>query len=65
MSEPLIAYTPRPDATSASELGALAAIYKLCLSSQAKKKAGGSNAGENDARKVKDACTAEEKYTRT
>jgi hypothetical protein len=65
MSEPLIDYTPRPDATSTGELGALAAVYKFCMSSQAKKKAGGSNAGENDARKVKDVCTAEENYTRT
>jgi hypothetical protein len=29
------------------------------------KKAGGSDAGKDDARKVKDACTAKEKYTRT
>jgi hypothetical protein len=66
MSKPCIGYTARPDASPEAESSALAAVYSFIIkSSQAKKKAGGSCAGENDARKVKDACTAAEKYTRT
>jgi hypothetical protein len=64
MSEPPIIYTPDPDTTPAAEQGALANVYWFVID-QAKRKAGGSNAGGDDARKVKDACTAEEKYTRT
>jgi hypothetical protein len=64
-SEPCIGYTGRPDVTPESELSTLTNVYKFVIDSQAKKQAGGDDAGENDARKVKDACTAEENYTGT
>jgi hypothetical protein len=66
MSGPVITYTPRPDATSQTERSTLANVYAFAIkSSQAKIKAGGSNAGPNDATEVENACTANEKYTRT
>jgi hypothetical protein len=66
MGKPRISYSPHPAATTDDELTALAAIYAFVIkSSEAMKKAGGNDAGEDDARKVKDACTAEKKYTRT
>jgi hypothetical protein len=62
---PRIVYRARDDATPEAEIATLAAVYSFVLrSSQAKKKAGGSDAGESDTRKAKDACTAEENYTR-
>jgi hypothetical protein len=49
-----------------AEPSVLANVYSFVIGrSQARRKAGGSDAGENDARKVKDACTAEENYTGT
>ena len=36
---PRITYSTRPDATPETEVSALAAIYKLCLESHAKKEA--------------------------
>ena len=60
---PRIVYRANEDATREVEISALASVYAFVLS--CKEKAGGSDAGENDARKVKDACTAEEKYTGT
>jgi hypothetical protein len=35
MADPAISYTPRADAAPEVELAALAAIYKLCISSHA------------------------------
>jgi len=66
MSNPRVTYAPRSDATPEAEVSTLANVYSFVIGrSQARRKAGGSDAGENDARKVKDACTAEEKYTGT
>ena len=39
MDKPSISYVPRSDATPEAELNALAAIYKLCISSHARKEA--------------------------
>jgi hypothetical protein len=64
MSSPHVTYTARPDSTP--EASVLAAVYSFVIKcSQAKRKAGGSDAGEDDARRIKNACTAEEKYTGT
>ena len=61
-----VRYTPCSDAKPKAESSALAAVYSFVIGrNQARRKAGGSDAGENDARKVKDACTAEEKYSRS
>ena len=61
-----VSYAPRPDATPEGELQALAAVYGFVIKrSQAERKAGRSDAGEDDARRIKNACTAEEKYTGT
>ncbi len=38
-AEPKIVYTPRSDATPQTEMAALAALYKFCLESHAKKEA--------------------------
>ena len=66
MSSPRITYAHHPSTSPEAEIAMLVAVYSFVLrSSKAKKKAGGSDAGGDDARKVKDACTAEEKYTRT
>jgi hypothetical protein len=56
MDDPAIAYTPRPDVTHEAELSALAAIYKLAISSHARKEAVPENRPE-DARKDRDAGT--------
>ena len=66
MNSSRITYTARPDAMPEAEPSVLANVYSFVIGrSQARRKAGGSDAGENDARKVKDACTAEENYTGT
>jgi hypothetical protein len=66
VADPAISYTPRFDAAREAEISALAAEYSFAIrTSQAKNKAGGSSAGEDDAREIKNACTANEKYTRT
>jgi hypothetical protein len=39
MSSTRITYAPRPDATPEAEISALAAIYKLCISSHERKEA--------------------------
>jgi hypothetical protein len=49
VSESVISYAPRTDATPEAELSALVNIYRFVLDCQAKKKAGGSDAGEDDA----------------
>jgi hypothetical protein len=54
--EPTISYNPRPDATPEVEVTALAAIYKLCLSSHERKGAVAETRPE-DARKDRDAGT--------
>lgn len=53
MSSPRIMYAPRPDATPEAELGALAAIYKLCLSSHANRSATGVASTKGDDATVK------------
>ena len=40
MTEARIVYTPRPDATSESEVVALASVYRFLLDCHAKKKGG-------------------------
>jgi hypothetical protein len=58
MSDPAITYAPRPDATPEAEISALAAIYKLCISSHAKKRGHLlDKGGPDDARKDSDAGT--------
>ena len=39
MDKPAVTYAPRPDTTPEAELSALAAVYKLCLESRARKEA--------------------------
>lgn len=56
----LVAYAPRPDATPAAELSALAGVYRFVLDCRAKKEAAGPRqAGDlEDAReRIKDART--------
>ena len=48
MGKPAITYARRPDATPESERAALAAVYKLCLESHAKKKAAGVSSTNGD-----------------
>ena len=55
MDKPTISYATHASTSPEAEIATLAAVYSFVL----RKKAGGSDAGENDARKVKDACTAE------
>jgi hypothetical protein len=43
-----IVYSPRPDATPETERSALAAVYKLCFESHAKKKAAGVSSTNGD-----------------
>jgi hypothetical protein len=65
VDRPSISYAQHASVTSEAEASVLSAVYSFIIkSSQTKRKAGGSNAGGDDARKAKDACTAEEKYTR-
>jgi hypothetical protein len=65
-SNPQITYTQYPSAAAEAEASVLASVYRFVTrSSQAKRKAGGSDAGEDDARRIKNACTAEEKHTGT
>jgi hypothetical protein len=45
---PRITYSTRPDATSETEVSALAAIYKLCVNSHAHKKAAGVSSTNGD-----------------
>jgi hypothetical protein len=40
MSSPRIIYTPRPDATPAGEVSAIAVAYRFILDCQAKKEGG-------------------------
>jgi hypothetical protein len=64
VGKPAISYAPHASATQEAEASVLSAVYAFVIkSSQAKRKAGGSNAGQDDARKVENACTAEPKYT--
>lgn len=66
MDKPGIIYRPRPDATPEAELQALATVYEFIIeSSQGKEKAAGTSGGEDDAKEIKNACTAKSKYTRT
>jgi hypothetical protein len=46
--EPIISYTPRADAAPEVELAALAAIYKLCISSHAHRHAPGVTSTKGD-----------------
>jgi hypothetical protein len=41
VAKPSISYAPRPDPTPESEISALVAVYRLCLSSHASKNAAG------------------------
>ena len=56
MSEPLIAYSPRPDATPEIEVAALAAVYKFVLDCRAPKDTA-PESRPSDARKDKNAGT--------
>ena len=56
MPDPVVSYTQRPDATPEGELSALAAIFKLCISSHAQKEAA-PESRPDDARKDQDART--------
>ena len=51
-----VVYRPRESATPEAELSALAAIYKLCISSHAQKEAA-PKSRPDDARKDQDART--------
>ena len=51
-----VVYRPRESATPEAELSALAAIYKLCISSHAQKEAA-PESRPDDARKDQDART--------
>ena len=57
MSEPpRLIYTARPDATPETEAAALAAVYKLVIgTSNERKRATGSDDGNDDLREDKDA----------
>ena len=48
MSSPRITYSTRPDAMPETERSALAAVYKLCLESHAKKNAAGVSSTNGD-----------------
>lgn len=51
MHKPSISYAQRDGTTPQAEVGALAAIYKLCLSSRAKRSAAGrTNTDGDDAK---------------
>jgi hypothetical protein len=63
-SRPPIVHAQRAGITPQSELAVLAAIYSYVLRCH-ERKAGVAAAGEDDAREDLNACTAEEKYTRT
>ena len=39
MSDPVITYAPRPDATAEAEIGALANVYKFLMDCRARKEA--------------------------
>ena len=62
MADPAVAYTPRPGATHEAELSALAAIYKLCMSSHARKEAAPESRPE-DGTKVKEDSANEHRST--
>jgi hypothetical protein len=57
---PRLAYCRRPDATSEAEVSALAAVYRLCLESHAKKNAVGvsSTNGDDAKERSKDDSSA-------
>jgi hypothetical protein len=48
VSSSRITYAPRPDATPEAELPVLAAVYKICLESHAKKNAAGMTSTNGD-----------------
>jgi hypothetical protein len=56
MSEPHVDYVARRDSTLQAELRTLVAIYKLCISSHARKEAA-PDSRPDDARKDQDAGT--------
>lgn len=52
MSDPRIAYAPRPDTTAEAELNALAGVYRFILDCHAKKNAAGvTSTNGDDAKK--------------
>jgi hypothetical protein len=57
-----IVHAQRAGITPQSELAVLSAIYAFVLRCH-ERKAGVAPAGEDDTRRDKNACTAEEKYT--
>jgi hypothetical protein len=64
MAETRITYMPHGDTSNAVEVAALAHVYSFVIrTSQAKNKAGESDAGKDNAGEVKNACTAKEKHT--
>jgi hypothetical protein len=58
-----ITYTPRPDATPATELSALAAVYRFILFESSANKQGGPATAPDDAEDLENDRTANANYT--
>ena len=57
MNSSHITYAPRPDATAEAELGALAAIFKLCISSHERKEAAAESRPDDAERNLNDSAS--------
>jgi hypothetical protein len=55
---PRIIYRPREDATPEDEVGALAAVFKLCLESRVRQGAAPTNRPKDAAKEIKGDCDA-------
>ncbi len=64
MAETTISYAPRSDATSDTELSALASIYRFVLDSRAKKEAAPESRPEDEKERSVHDSLASTNYTR-